>query len=32
MAGGQRFSLRISRSLKKEVARLVQADDVSINA
>ena len=31
MGGGRRFSLRISRSLKKEVARLAQADGVSIN-
>ena len=31
MAGGRRFSLRISRPLKKEVARLAQADGVSIN-
>lgn len=32
MVGGRRFSLRILRPLKKEVARLAQADGVSINA
>ncbi|MAU68150.1 toxin-antitoxin system HicB family antitoxin [Hyphomonas sp.] len=32
MAGRRRFSLRISRPLKKEVARRAQADGVSINA